>query len=339
MNTTKVEISVKTLVTVALFLLALVVIFLIRDVLILLFVAFILKSALTPLVEKIESRKIGRGYAILLVYLVLLLFLFAIFAIILPLLITQTINLTTNFPFYVSQVSTVLSSFSVQDQTYMSALTQELSTFSSNIFRITLSVFSAVISIISVAVLTFYLMLDERNLKTRLHDSLPKPYNKQTIRIITDVEKRLGAWVRGQLLLSGIIGVLYFIGLSILRIENPLALGLFAGLMEVVPFIGPVIAAIPAVIIALTISPWLALAVVALFFVVQQLEGHIIVPKVMQRATGLSPLVVLIAILVGGRLEGIIGILLGVPFAVVIQVILFDFWHIRGAENHRQARP
>lgn len=336
MTSAKVEISIKTLITIAGFLLALWVIYIVRDVLVLLFVAFILKSAISPIIDYLEKRKLSRGIAILVVYITAVIAVVAAFAIILPVFVVQIINLINNFPQYVDSLSQFFSNTSIRNADFFGTLSSEIASFSTNIFRITLSIFSVVLAFISVAVITFYFLLDEKNLKNRFFASLPEPYAQQITRILHNVEIRLGAWVRGQLLLSLIIGVLYFIGLFGLGIPNPLALGLIAAIFEVVPIIGPIAAAIPAVIIALTISPAKALFVIVLFIVVQQLENHIIVPKVMQKATGLSPLIVLIAILVGGRILGAVGILLAVPAAVVMQEVLSDLWEIR---NKKQVEP
>lgn len=329
----KVEFSLKTLITIVLFALALWVVYLIKNVIILLFIAVILASAISPIVAKLEKRNVPRGLAVAIVYLAVIAVLVAIFSVILPLFVEQIINLINNFPIYINLLSGLLAGSPIQNQDFFNTLSQEVSRFSSNIFRFTLGVFSGVLSFLTIAVITFYLLLDEKNLKKKLKEGLPPTYSERAMRIIFIVERKLGAWVRGQLVLSLIVGTLYFIGLWILHVDFPLALGLIGGLLEVIPVFGAIIAAIPAVLIALTESPVLALAVVALFFIVQQLENHVIVPKVMQRAVGVSPLVVLIALLVGGRLQGIIGILLAVPIVVVGQVVLFDLWGLRTKDN------
>ncbi len=134
----------------------------------------------------------------------------------------------------------------------------------------------------------------------------------------------MGAWVRGQLFLSLVIGVLVYIGLFLLNVPYALTLAIAAGVLEVVPVIGPIVASIPGILLAFTISPVLALGVAVMYFVVQQLENHLIVPQVMGRAVGLNPLVVILAIAVGSRLLGIMGALLAVPLTVVLQIIVLE---------------
>ena len=142
--------------------------------------------------------------------------------------------------------------------------------------------------------------------------------------LIIQIEEKLGGWFRGQFFLSLVIGTLSYIGLLILGVPYALPLAVVAGVMEVVPVIGPIISAIPSILIALTISPLLGLAVAVMYFVIQQLENHLIVPQVMKRAVGINPLFVILAIAVGSRLLGFAGALLAVPIAVVIQIIVAE---------------
>ncbi len=127
--------------------------------------------------------------------------------------------------------------------------------------------------------------------------------------------------MRGQIVLSLIIGLGSFIALTILQIPYALPLAILTGFMEVVPVIGPIISAIPAILLGYLVSPILALWVALAYFIIQQLENHLIVPQVMKHAVGLNPLVVILAVAVGGRLLGISGALLAVPITVVIQII------------------
>lgn len=337
--TTKIEVSLRTLITIVLFALSIWALFSVRDVIILILVAFILASALSPLVTRLESRRVPRLVAILIIYIISLLIFGGLVAAIIPLFVSQIVNLINNFPAYLAEIASLFGNTPINSEDFINTLSGEVTAFSRNIFQFTLGVFSGVLSFITVAVLTFYLLVDEKNLRSRLQSGLPESYNGRVTRILEVVQTRLGAWVRGQLILSLIIGTMYFVGLTILGIPYSLALGIIAGMLEVVPVMGPIIAAIPAILIALTKSPVLAIGVIALFFVIQQLENHLIVPKVMQRAVGLSPLVTLLALLAGGKLFGIIGIVLAVPVAVIIHVILYDFWLINERHNNHDTEP
>ena len=147
-------------------------------------------------------------------------------------------------------------------------------------------------------------------------------YNKHAKAVLEQVDDKLGAWARGQLLLSFCIGLSLFIALSLLRVPYALPLGIIAGLFEFIPTLGPTLAAIPSIIVALTISQSLALTVLALYICIQFLENHILVPKIMQKAVGLNPILVILGIAVGANLIGIPGALLAVPFISFITVLI-----------------
>jgi len=143
-------------------------------------------------------------------------------------------------------------------------------------------------------------------------------------------ERKVGRWLQGQLLLALTVGLMVFVGLSLLGIKYALVLGIIAMIMELVPIVGPVIAAIPAVILALLQAPVMGIWVVLFYAVVQQFENHILTPLIMGRATGLNPVTVIIALLIGAKLAGILGIVLAVPVAVVIVEILDDIAKRKG---------
>ena len=201
-----------------------------------------------------------------------------------------------------------------------SIFSQELTNISKNLFSITLSIFDNLVTIIFLLVLSFYMLLEKEKLETRLA-SLFGSKEERVKLLIVKIEEKLGAWLQGQLILSLVIGILSYIGLTLLNIPYALPLAMIAGIMEVIPVIGPIISALPAIFLALTISPFLSIAVAVMYLVIQQLENNLIVPQVMKRAVGLNPLIVILAIAIGSRLLGIAGALLAVPLAVVIQII------------------
>jgi predicted PurR-regulated permease PerM len=140
--------------------------------------------------------------------------------------------------------------------------------------------------------------------------------------VIRNIEQRLGAWVLGELVLMFFIGLLVFIGLSILQLDYALSLAIIAGMLEIIPNIGPIVSAIPAVIISLATSPILAVTVVIVYIITHQLENNLLVPLVMRKSVGLSPVITIISMLIGGKLAGIPGIILAVPVVLVIQELL-----------------
>lgn len=317
--TRRIDISYKTIIFTVSFLISLWVIFLIRDIILLFFVSFIFMSALSPSVEKLVKLKIPRVLATLIVFVLIVVAFAGLVAVGLTPLIHETSNLTQRLAENIS----MLFQTNFIDQ---SVIQKELSGLSSNVIDFTLNVFENLIRFVSVIVVTFYLVLDRKAIEKRTIGILTGR-QESTQRLIRTIEEKLGAWMRGQIILSAIIGVAVYIGLVILGVEFALPLAILAAFMEVVPVIGPIISAIPAVLIALTVSPLLAGLVAGLYLGIQQIEGHIVVPQVMKRAVGLNPLLVILAISVGGRLLGLGGALLAVPIAVVIQVVLQEVFN------------
>lgn len=315
--TRRIDISYKTIVFITAFIILLWVIYLILDIILLLFLAFILMSALSPLVDKLVARKIPKTLAAVVVFLVTIAVLSGIIAV----GITPLINQTSTFIERLGNTIPTLLQNKFVDQ---SIIQQEFTKFSTRTVDFILGFFQNLIALATLLVITFYLLLDKEKIE-HTATSFFIGRQERVRRLTTKLEDKLGAWLRGQLFLSVLVGVLYYAGLTLLGVEFALPLAIFGALLEVVPVIGPIIAGIPAVLIALTVSPLLAALVAGLYFAIQQVESHVVVPQVMRRAVGLNPILVILAVAIGGRLLGIGGALLAVPIAVVIQVVLQEF--------------
>lgn len=312
--TRRIDISWKTVLFISGFILLVWIILQILDILLLFFVGFIFMSALSPLVEKLASWKVPRVLAVILILLAVIAVIVGGVVFGVTPLVIQTSSLFQKFS---DMASWLLQSNHVD----LTMVQQELTKLSSQAIDITVGIFQNFISLVSVLVVTVYMLLDKEKLEN-YSTAFFGIHQEKAKRILQMIEEKLGAWMRGQVILSFLIGVSVYIGLTILGIDGALPLAIIAAFLEVVPVIGPIISAIPAVMIALTISPMMAAVVVGLYVVIQQLEGHLLVPQVMKRAVGLNPLLVILAISVGGRLLGIGGALLAVPLAVVIQLLL-----------------
>lgn len=312
----KIDISHKTVIFIALFILSLWITYLIRDLLIILFVAVIFVSALSPLVNFLVRLKFPKALSIAVTYIIIIAAIAGLIISIVPPLVEQSSKLIATSPPLIAQFFNVTN-------IDKSVFSSELTSFSKNLFSITLSIFDNFLTIIFLLVITFYLLLEKDNLESRIA-SLFRGREERVRKSIIEIEEKLGAWLRGQVVLSLIIGTLSYIGLIVLNIPYALPLAMIAGILEVIPVIGPIISALPAIFIALTISPILAAGVAVMYLVIQQLENHLIVPQVMKRAVGLNPLVVILTIAIGSRLLGISGALLAVPIAVVIQIIVAE---------------
>jgi predicted PurR-regulated permease PerM len=195
---------------------------------------------------------------------------------------------------------------------------------SGGIIRTFVSFFQNLINIFILIVISFYLLLERKNLDKYLLHFFGDNAEKVGAGVMDKIEKRLGGWVRAQILLMIIIGLLTFIGLRLLGIDYALPLAIFAGFLEIIPTIGPFISAIPAVLVALLISPLMGLAVAALYFLIQQIENNFIVPQLMAKECGINPLITIIVLIAGFKLGGIIGAILAVPVVLLIEIILTE---------------
>ncbi len=309
----RVDISHKTIIFITLFLLGLWLLYQIKEVIILFFIAVIFMSALAPFVDRLTKWRLPKALAIAVVYILVILTLSLLVTLVVKPLIEQVPNMFSTIPH-------LLESSLPPGIVDKSVLQRELTNLSGNAINLTLTIFSNFVTLISIAVLTFYLLLEKERAEKLLSRFFVNNQERAQ-NVIQRIEFKLGAWLRGQIILTLVIGVLVYVVLFLLNVPYALPLAILAGFMEVVPVIGPIISAIPAVLIAASLSPILALSVAIAFFVIQQAENHFVVPQVMNRAVGLNPLIVILAISVGGKLLGIPGALLAVPITVVIQLI------------------
>jgi predicted PurR-regulated permease PerM len=315
MQTHRIEVSYKTIVFTVIFLLSLWLVYQIRSVIVALFIALILMSALNPLIRKMEKRKIPRGLAIILTFVLIILTVTGIVASVVPPFIDQTRSLVNQIPAIIDR----LQGFPIDQQ----VIGNQFGSVPGNITRFVIGTFSNLVALVTLFVLTFYLLSERGNLHRYLSVFFDSSKTESKAEdFINQLEVEIGGWVRGQLTLMIIIGTMTYVGLRILGISFALPLAIFAGLLEIIPNIGPVVSAVPAVLIALTVSPVTALATAALYFLIQQFENTIIVPKVMQKATGVKPLVTIVCLMIGLKLAGVLGAILAIPGYLIIKIII-----------------
>jgi len=314
----KIEISHRTIIFTAIFIAAIWVVFEIRDILLFLFISFILMSALRPTVDALEKRRIPSVLSILFIYILVFGVLGVSLFTTIPSLVVQFTHLTQALPSFVTKIMPY-------GNIDINAFSQQIAPLSQNLVKLTVSIFSNIVTIVTVLVFTFYLLLERKNIGPLLSSFMSEDLAKRVTRVLLAVEQRMGAWVQGQLFLMLIIGVAAYLGLFALRIEFALPLAILSGLLEIVPTIGPIVSAIPAVLIGLAVSPVTALLTVLLYFIIHQAENTLIVPFVMKKSVGLPPLLTIVALMVGGKLAGIAGAVLAVPIVLIIQEIIQEY--------------
>jgi len=317
----KIEISHRTIIFAVLFLIFLWLLYYIRDLILELFVALLIMAILNPLVTRLSKFKIPRAISVFIVYLVVFGVFGAVIAGIIPPLVEQTTSFVNNLPKYLSS----LGIGGYINEQITGQLLSQLGSIPGQIVKVGISVFSNVVAVITVLILAFYLLLARNKLEDQLGLFFGDDKKRELGRIIDLLESRLGGWARGALTLMALVGVSNYIGLVILGIPFALPLAILSGLLEIIPYLGPVVAAIPAVIIGLSISPLMGLAVAALAFLIQQLENYLFVPKVMEKSAGVSPIVTLLSLAVGFRIAGVVGVVISVPVVLTVQVLLSKY--------------
>jgi len=211
----------------------------------------------------------------------------------------------------------------------ITSLTKNIGDYTSSFLSITINIFGGIFTFFMAIILTIYLLIDQKSFSEFFISIVPERKKDAAINVIKKISSKVGDWFRGQMILCLIIGVLDFIGLFAIGVPYALALAVISGVLEIIPTIGPFIAGLIAIVIALTVSPLTALLVLIFYVIIQQLENTIIVPSVMKKAVGLSPVIIIIAVLIGAKLLGFVGALVAVPVAASISVIIREWNSIR----------
>jgi len=327
-TTLTVSITKSSIVFTVVFLLGLFILFLLRDLLMLIFLAIIFTSALNPLVSYMYKKRIPRSLSILVAYLGFVFVVLGLFSVILPPLVGETINLISrlNLP----QLTRILNlSFLQQTLQDYNALLSNVGSSVPSVINVIFSTFSGVLTIFTFFVLTYYMLSERQRLHKYLLWMFPeKDAENRAEKFVEKLEIELGGWVRGELTLMSVIGLFTYVGLVLLGIPYALPLAIMAGLLEAVPNIGPTVSAIPAVLLAFfTLSPAMGFVVILFYILVQQLENNILVPKIMSSSVNVSPLVAIIVLIAGVKLGGVAGAILSIPtfiFARTIIETVFD---------------
>lgn len=319
--------STKVILKVIFAVLILVFLWTVREVIFILLFSLILASALDPLVDYFSEKRVPRAVSVLTVYVLFLGIVGVVIYLLIPPVIEQFKLLTENLPQYYAALHERLGSTLLANLDLSSSFKQMFVSGGGGSFVVqTFSVFSGALAFLSVLVISFYLVAEEKGLKQFIAALLPEHHQEASIVLIEKIQKKMGLWVLGQIILSFAIFAFSWIGLSLLGIKYALFLALLAGVLEVVPYIGPFLSAVPAVLFAFIQNPTLALAVAILYLLIQKTEGYVLVPKVMQKTVGTSPLVVLVALLVGFKLAGVVGLLISVPLVSALTVVVNEFW-------------
>lgn len=341
-----VNIGTSTIVRIVFVLLFFVSLYLLRDVLVIILFSIIIASAVSPFTDWLEKKKIPRLLGVLGLYLVFFSLVTFLLSLIVPIVSLEISQLSQALPKFVADVSGVLEraqqtatnryfDFFGEIQNFLDSFSQFLQVSSQSVFNLIISVFGGALSFLAIVVISFYMAVMRQGIVGFIRSIIPEKYEDYTLGLWRRSERKVGRWLQGQLLLALSVGLMVFVGLSLFKVKYALLLGILAMVLELVPVAGPVIAAIPGVILAFSQSPALGLWVLIFYIVVQQIESNILTPLIFGKTLGLNPVTVIIALLVGAKMAGLLGIILAVPVAVVIVEILDDM--ARQKESRRSA--
>lgn len=312
-----------------------------RGIIFIVFISMILTLIMNPAVDKMQRKKIPRVVGAASLLLSAFVFIGLLIYIVAPPLAKEVGTLSSKFPIYLENVGLDYDIISSQNitleksfdykisepfQNILFEASKSLKNITSNIVIGIIGFLGGVLTVILIIVISFYLVVEKNGVEKFVKTLIPVKFRPQALRVIRKIEVKLGKWFMGQLFLGLIVGFLSFIGLTILGVPYALVLAIIAGSMELIPYIGPTLSSIPAIIIAFAISPILAILVFVLYLVIQQLENYLIVPKVMEKSVGLHPVVIIIAMLVGGQIADVLGIILAIPVTIIASIILEDIY-------------
>ena len=322
-----------------------------RVVLFLFFVAVVIGTAIRPAVEWLHRRGISRAAGVIIIYVFMGSLLIGFLGMMFPLIADQTTGISRNLPGYYADLrgslinsnSRLLQNIGWQVPSELSIFmnrnpdTEEVFDQVTQTFLYTNLVLKGILSTLAIFLLAYY-WTQESNLVIRALLRVFPPQRRKEIREFMQLaETKLGGYIRGQGLLCVIVGFLAFIAYLLIGLPYTLVLAIFAGVMEMVPIFGPVLGAIPAFLVALSIDPAKAIWVVVATVLIQMLENAVLVPRIMKNSMGVNPIMVLLSLIAFGSVFGIAGALLALPLAAIIQLLVSRVV-LTAAESNRQAQ-
>lgn len=313
-----------------------------RDIALVVLAAIVISSAIEPGVRFFIAKKIPRVFAVALIYILVALLVFAIFISVIPPLLAEMSGVVANIPTYLSQVNQVIPlldesilqgyvplvteiAANISNPSFLSAVNSSISGVSGTVITNAGLIASNVFNIILIVVLSFYFSVTDDGVGSFLRIVTPLRYENYVTSLWKRTKEKIGAWMQGQLLLAVLVGLMVYLGLLLGGVKHALLLAFLAGFLELIPVFGPVLAAVPAIILTLLDRGLVGAGGVFLWYLlVQQFENHLFYPLVVKKIVGISPLLVILALVVGGRLGGLLGIILSVPVSVLLVEFLDD---------------
>ncbi|MCK4918181.1 MAG: AI-2E family transporter [Candidatus Pacebacteria bacterium] len=335
-----VNIGTGTIIKTLLFILLFVVLYFFRDLVLIIITAVVLASSIEPITKWLMRYKIPRVLAVILIYIAFFSFCIGIFVIFMPVVLDETFSFIGMLPAYINAIESwnpishsgflsptalegISSGFSVSE--VVVGLREIITNTFSSFWQTINQVFGGLFSFILILVFSFYFAVQELGIINFLKIITPLKHESYIIDLWRRSQLKIGLWMQGQLLLALLIGVFVYLGLMVLGIKYALLLALLSAFAELIPLFGPILAAIPAILIAFADGgTTMGLMVLGFFVIIQQFENHLIYPLVVKKVVGVPPLMVIIALMVGAKLAGFLGLLIAVPIAAILMEFVND---------------
>ena len=296
------------------------------------FIALIISYLLHPIVTMLHDRGVPRSIAVLLIYIVFFGSVTIISLKVFPLLVLQVRELGENLPSIISRIETWIHGFRdgyplpdyIQKGIDSSIIDWERSLTNgfSHIMDYIGNTISILFTIFLVPFVSFYILKDYKLIEKTVITFVPRTKRKRIIRLLKEIDDALGNYIRGQLIVMTVVGVLAYIGYLIIGLPYPLLLAFIVTITDIIPYLGPFIGAAPAFLVAMSISWKMVLSAVLVNLIIQLLEGNVISPQVVGRKLNIHPLLIIISLLIGGEIGGVVGMILAVPIFAIFKVIL-----------------
>jgi len=297
------------------------ILFIVQDCLMPLFFGILIAYLLLPVSKFLEKKGVNRFLSLCCIYLIFISSIIAVFWIGVPHIVNGVMSLESainNYLIIYTDFNSTLPPFIKNSIGAFSGISSEYVNKLANIF---IGTMSFMLDLFFGIIISFYIIKDREIIETALIGLIPKCWRKFIFSAITDIDDVCKQFIRGQLCVAMVLWLMTWIGLSIIGIKHAFILGALTGLFDIIPYFGPFLGVAPAIIIAAVDSPYKIISVVIVYIIVQQLEGAIISPKIMGQSVGLHPLITIMAVIIGGRLFGIVGMLLAVPACGIIRAL------------------
>lgn len=337
MQTLSISITLGTVLRILLLLGGAWLLYYLKDLVLVVLTAVVISSAIEPAVMAFMRYRIPRLVSVILIYLLLIAVVVGIFYAFVPSVLEDLTEFTTSLPAYLEIFNTMVAfdeytrvlGYTTAQLNPSEVIAQlreglHLGAFG-NAFAAVSSIFGGVASLMLIVVFSFYFAVVETGVDDFLQIIVPHNYRSYVLDLWRRSQKKIGLWMQGQLLLGLLIGVLVYLGLTVLGIPHALLLAVFAALFELIPVFGPILSSVPAILVGFVDGGvTLGVLVIALYIILQQFENHLIYPLVVTKVVGVPPLLVILALIIGAKLAGFLGILLSVPIAAALQELVAD---------------